>query len=118
MTTKEMGDLGEAVALTYLKKKGYEIVQTNYRYLRGEVDIICKDNQEYVFVEVKTRQTAAIGEPWRAVTKSKQRQIIRCAHNYVIQRNLNVDSRFDIVSIVHNSAGTFIEHIDNAFVAT
>ena len=118
MTTKEMGDIGEAYALTYLKKKGYEIVQTNYRYLRGEVDIICKDEDEYVFVEVKTRQTAAIGEPWRAVTKSKQRQIIRCAHNFIIQRNLDVNSRFDIVSIVHNSAGTFLEHIDHAFVAT
>lgn len=117
MTTKEMGDIGEAIALTYLKKKGYKVVATNYRFKRGEVDIICRDKEDYVFVEVKTRQTALIGEPWQAVTKSKQKQIIKCAHQYLVTNDLDVNSRFDIVSIVHNTAGTYIEHIDHAFIA-
>lgn len=118
MTTKEMGDFGEQYALTYLKKNGFNIVTTNYRFKRNEVDIICKDGANYVFVEVKARQTSEIGEPWRAVTKTKQRQIIKCAHNYLIENDLDVESRFDIISIVHNSYGTKLEHIDHAFIPT
>lgn len=115
MTTKEIGDFGEQMALKFLREKGYKIVTTNYRFKRNEVDIICKDKDEMVFVEVKTRQTAEIGEPWMAVTKSKQKQIIRCAHQYIIENDIDADSRFDIVSIVHNNFRTKIEHIDRAF---
>lgn len=118
MTTKEMGDFGEQYALQYLRKKGFKIVQTNYRFKRNELDIICKEGDEFVFIEVKARQTAEIGEPWRAVTKTKQRQIIKCAHHYLIENNLDVESRFDIISIVHNSYGTKLEHIDRAFIPT
>ena len=118
MTTKEMGDFGEQYALQYLRKKGFKIVQTNYRFKRNELDIICKEGDEFVFIEVKARQTAEIGEPWRAVTKTKQRQIIKCAHHYLIENNLDVESRFDIISIVHNSYGTKMEHIDRAFIPT
>ncbi len=117
MTTKEMGDLGEKFAVEYLKSKGFTIVQTNYRFGKNEIDIIAEDKDDFVFVEVKTRQTAEIGEPWRAVTKAKQRQIIKCAHNYIITKDLYVNSRFDIVSIVINGYGTRIEHIEHAFIA-
>ena len=113
-----MGDFGEQYALQYLRKKGFKIVQTNYRFKRNELDIICKEGDEFVFIEVKARQTAEIGEPWRAVTKTKQRQIIKCAHHYLIENNLDVESRFDIISIVHNSYGTKLEHIDRAFIPT
>lgn len=115
MTTKELGDLGEAFALQFLRKKGLQVIETNYRFGRNEVDIICKDAEEMVFVEVKTRQTAEIGPPWKAVTRSKQNQIIKCANHYLVSNNIDIESRFDIVSIVHNSYGTKIEHIDCAF---
>ncbi|PHR43636.1 MAG: YraN family protein [Fluviicola sp.] len=115
MTTKELGDLGEGFALQFLRKKGLYVLETNYRFGRNEVDIICKDGNEMIFVEVKTRQTAEIGPPWKAVTRSKQKQIIKCANHYLITKNIDLESRFDIVSIVHNSYGTKIEHIDNAF---
>lgn len=115
MTTKELGDIGEAFALQFLRKKGLDVLETNYRFGRNEVDIICKDGNEIVFVEVKTRQTAEIGPPWKAVTRSKQNQIIKCANHYLISNDINLESRFDIVSIVHNSYGTKIEHIDDAF---
>lgn len=117
MTTKEMGAFGESYALGYLRKKGYQVIQINYRFKRNEVDIICKDGEQFVFVEVKARQTAEIGEPWRAVTKTKQRQIIKCAHNYLVENDIDKDSRFDVISIVHNNYGTRLEHIDDAFVA-
>jgi putative endonuclease len=115
MTTKELGDIGEAFALQFLRKKGLHVLETNYRFGRNEVDIICKDGDEFVFVEVKTRQTAEIGPPWKAVTRSKQNQIIKCANHYLISNDIHNESRFDIVSIVHNSYGTRIEHIDGAF---
>ena len=112
-----MGDVGEKLAMQFLKSKGFTIIRTNYRFGKNEIDIIGKDGEEMVFVEVKTRQTSEIGEPWRAVTKSKQRQIIKCANHYLIENELDVESRFDIISIVLNSFGTRIEHIDGAFIA-
>ncbi|MEX1191888.1 MAG: YraN family protein [Brumimicrobium sp.] len=115
MTTKELGDFGEGLALQFLRKKGFKIIDTNFRFGRNEVDIICKDGDEMVFVEVKTRQTAEIGPPWKAVTRTKQRQIIKCANHYLITQDIDIESRFDIISIVHNSYGTRIEHIDSAF---
>ncbi|MBW7868551.1 MAG: YraN family protein [Brumimicrobium sp.] len=115
MTTKELGDLGEKIAIQFLREKGLEIVCTNYRFHHNEVDIIYKLSDKYVFVEVKTRQTNEIGPPWKAVTKSKQKQIIKCAHEYLVSHDLEEEAQFDIISIVHNSYGTNIEHIEDAF---
>lgn len=115
MDLQVLGAFGEERALLYLKELGHEIVQKNYRYLRAEVDIISKDGSDLVFTEVKTRQTAEIGEPWKAVTKKKQKQIMKCAHQYVVARDLDVNVRFDIISIVHNRYGTRLEHIPAAF---
>ena len=71
-----------------------------------------------VIIEVKTRQTAEIGEPWEAVTKAKQKIIVQVANNYIQKNNLDIDTRFDIISIVHNSFRTKIEHIEDAFSAS
>lgn len=114
----ELGTLGEELALKELLKKGYKLKDKNYRFMKGEIDLIMIDGDKLVFVEVKTRQTAEIGEPYLSVTRKKQRQIIQTAHRYIIQKDLDMDARFDIVSIVHNSYRTKIEHIDNAFYAT
>jgi len=115
MTTKELGDFGELQALQFLRKKGLRILDTNYRFHRNEVDIIYEMPGKVVFVEVKTRTTSELGPPWKSVTRHKQNQIIKCAHNYIVTRDLDVEAQFDIISIVHNSHGTFIEHIDEAF---
>lgn len=115
MTTKELGDLGEKFAQAFLREKGLSIETTNYRFHRNEVDIIYRLPGKMVFVEVKTRQTAIIWPPWKAVTRKKQNQIIKCAHAYIVANDLDVEAQFDIVSIVHNSSGTFIEHIEEAF---
>jgi putative endonuclease len=72
-------------------------------------------NNLLVIVEVKTRNTAEIGEPWRAVTRVKQGQIIKVADHYVQSNQIDKDVRFDIVSIVHNSYRTNIEHLEGAF---
>ncbi|WP_343748939.1 YraN family protein [Fluviicola sp.] len=115
MTDQELGMFGEQMAQRFLLKNGYTIRKTNYRYLKFEIDIIAEKNDQIVVVEVKTRQTAEIGEPWMAVTKKKQRQIILCADHYVQSGNLSQEVRFDIISIVHNQYRTKLEHIEDAF---
>jgi len=115
MTTQELGDFGEFEALKLFRKKGVQVLETNYRFHRNEVDIIYKDKGKIVFVEVKTRQTSELGPPWKAVTRHKQNQIIKCAHHYIVSLDLDVEAQFDIVSIIHNVHGTFIEHIEEAF---
>lgn len=117
MTQQELGLYGEQLAQGFLIRQGMQIRATNYRYGRYEIDIVAETKTHLVVVEVKTRQTAETGEPWRAVTRRKQRQIIACADQYVRSRNLDKDVRFDIVSIVHNRYRTDVEHIADAFTA-
>lgn len=117
MTKQELGLYGENLAKNYLIEKGYAFLAANFRFRHLELDLIFMDEEKLVVVEVKTRQTAEIGEPWRAVTRSKQRQIIKAADAYILQEDFNGHTRFDIVSIVHNGFRTEIEHIEDAFGA-
>lgn len=117
MTQQELGVLGEDLAVTFLAKKGFTILTRNYRFGHLEIDVICQKDDLLVVVEVKTRQTAEIGEPWRAVTKSKQRQLIKATEHYIFENNILSETRFDVISIVHNSHRTVVEHIEDAFCA-
>jgi len=115
MTEQELGVYGEDLAVNLLEQKGYRIRTRNFRFNKNEIDIVAEHDNKIIVVEVKTRQTAEIGEPWRAVNRKKQRAIISCADHYVKEEELDVDVRFDIVSIVHNSYRTTIDHIEDAF---
>lgn len=115
MTQKELGEFGEKRAEEFLKENGYKILAKNYRLSKNEIDIVCEFVGKLIVVEVKTRQTAEIGEPWRAVTRSKQKQIIKVANAFIQEFDIHLDTQFDIVSIVHNSYRTEIEHIQDAF---
>ncbi|MES2800153.1 MAG: YraN family protein [Bacteroidota bacterium] len=115
MTQQELGIFGENLAVQLLNNKGYQILVRNYRFGKLEIDIIAKSNNQIVVIEVKTRETAIIGEPWKAVTKGKQKSIIKVASQYLKKERIDLDTRFDIVSIVHNSFHTKIEHLENAF---
>jgi len=115
MTQQELGIFGEQLAQRYLIDQGFHIRTTNYRFGKYEIDIVAETEKQIVVVEVKTRQTAEIGEPWMAVTRRKQRQIIACADEYVRSRNIEKEVRFDIVSIVHNQFRSNLEHIPDAF---
>jgi putative endonuclease len=118
MNHLNLGNFGEDYACRYLQKKNYIIRDRKYRYRKNEVDIIAEKNNQLIVIEVKTRQTAEIGEPWQAVTKRKQKEIIKVANQYVQSKELNIDVQFDIISIVHNSYRTQLEHIENAFYPT
>ena len=96
----DFGKLGEELAVNYLIGKGYEILERNWRNIHKEIDIIAKDGTDLVIVEVKTRQTDEYGNPDVAVTKKKQRMLIAAANAYITRNNLDIETRFDIISIV------------------
>lgn len=111
----EFGARGEAIACDALLSKGYSILERNYRWKHLEIDIIALKCEELVFVEVKTRGTAFFGEPYNAVTRTKQKQLIKAANAYIHDKNLDYCSRFDVFSIILNQHERKIEHIEYAF---
>jgi putative endonuclease len=115
MTNQELGTFGEHYAAQFLATQGFEIIERNYRYKHLEIDIIALNANQIVAVEVKTRQTAEIGEPWRAVTKAKQKLVIKAFNYYLQDHEIETEARFDVVSIVHNGFRTDLEHIKDAF---
>lgn len=113
-----IGKRGEDVAAAYLIGKGYLIVSRNYRRKSGEIDIICKDGDCYVFIEVKTRRGANFGAPVEAVTVRKQRQIWHTALDYLARNDLfGIAVRFDVIGIILADGKTEITHIVDAFEA-
>jgi putative endonuclease len=113
-----LGKEGEAIAKKYLIRKGFKVLHTNWKHEDDEVDIIGMDGEELVFVEVKTRSTDYYGYPEEDVNKQKERYLIRAAEAYIEKHNLDVDSRFDIVSVILNHVKREIFHIEDAFYPT
>jgi putative endonuclease len=113
----ETGKKGEKIAQSFLRKKGYKIVTTNYRCALGEIDIIAKDKQCLVFIEVKTRSNESFGSPKLAITYKKQNQLIKVALSYLKQKRLyQPECRFDVLVITFRQEGeNNIELIQNAF---
>ena len=114
----ELGKKGEKQAVYFLKSKGFVILETNWRHEKEEVDIVAKDGNELVIVEVKTRSTDYFGDPEEAVTPSKARRLIHAAEAYVELSDLDMDVRFDVVSIIMRKDKTTIDHIVDAFFAS
>ncbi len=112
----DLGKIGEEMAANYLIEKGYEILERNWRNVHKEIDIIAKDSNELVMVEVKTRQSDEYGDPDLAVTKRKQSMLIAAANAYIFENGLDVSTRFDIVSIVLEEGAPIINHIEDAFL--
>ena len=113
----ELGKEGEQRALQMLRAKGYTILETNWRNYKVEVDIIARDKDELVIVEVKTRSTDYFGDPEEAVGPAKARNLIRAAETYIELNDLDTDVRFDIVSIILKNGKATINHIIDAFYA-
>ena len=114
----ELGKLGEDLAVDYLVNKGYRILERNWRSGHKEIDIIALIDKVLAIVEVKTRKSSDYGEPDIAVGVMKQRMLAWTADAYVRYKNLEVDIRFDILSIVFTDQGPEIEHIEDAFIVT
>lgn len=117
LNTKLFGNNGEDIAVSYLKKEGYKIVERNYRASRGEIDIIAHDGERLAFIEVKARRNREFGEGQWAVDARKQKQIIKAALNYMMHRKLkNMAYRFDTVIVEdHQADGYKVMLIKDAF---
>jgi len=112
----DLGKLGEELAVNYLTGNGYKILERNWHNIHKEIDIIAQDGKFLVIVEVKTRQSDDYGEPDLAVTKRKQRMLIAAANAYITRKGLDMETRFDIISIIFRDGEPIIEHIEDAFL--
>jgi len=116
---KEFGNQGEELAEKFLIDKGYEIIEKNFHYSHGEIDIIAKDNftGELVFVEVKSRHNLDYGYPEEQISKGKQRQVRKIAEAYLWLKGIeNHSCRIDVIGILlRSNKNPVINHIENAF---
>jgi putative endonuclease len=110
------GKRGEEIAVRYLQKLGYLILERNYRCPMGEIDIVAKDGKAIVFVEVKSRKTEEFGEPEQAVGKVKQKKMSLLSLYYLEQKRFSYEeARFDVVAVKMLHSGTEVKLFRNAF---
>ncbi len=112
----DLGITGENLAIDYLLKKGYKIIEKNYRFQKAEVDIIAQKETTLVCVEVKTRSSDYFGDPQDFIDAKKIKLLVKATNHYVVSKNLDVEVRFDIIAIIKNNTKTKIEHIEDAFL--
>lgn len=111
----EIGKIGENIATKYLEQIGYEILQRNFECKLGEIDIIAKDKEEIVFVEVKTRANMLYGKPKEAVDTIKQKHIYKSAEFYIYIKHLeNLPVRIDVIEVYKKKEKYILNHIKNA----
>ncbi len=114
MNNRVTGEEKEQLAIDFLRKKGYFIIESNFRVRQAEIDIIARDGSTIVFVEVKYRSSTTQGHPLEAVDCRKQQKISRAALSYLSRNKISLDNtsiRFDVIGIL----GKEITHIENAF---
>ncbi|MBF0532417.1 MAG: YraN family protein [Candidatus Omnitrophica bacterium] len=108
------GDIGEDLAVEYLIRKGYEIIERNHSNPFGEIDVIGRNSGNLCFIEVKSRADDEAGSPWEAVTRYKQSKIIRAALGYIMQNKVaGQQVRFDVVAVYPKTGQ--VELLKNAF---
>ncbi len=113
---RSQGTAGEDLAVRFLEEEGFSILHRNYRYGHGEIDIVAKEGNELVFVEVKTRRSSTWGEPEEAVTPAKRLQIRRVAEGYFDEHDIDeYPCRFDVVAITFKNGKPEIRLIRDAF---
>ena len=114
--SSKIGREGEALAVAYLKKKGYRIIERNYSCRLGEIDIVAMDRKTICFVEVKTRSSDGYDRPEVSVHKDKQRKVSRVALWFLKDKRLgDTRARFDVLAITRRGDSNQVHHIKNAF---
>ena len=112
-----VGERGEALAIDFIRKKGYKILKVNWRFQKAEIDIITEFKKELVIVEVKTRTSTEFESPKEAVTIPKQKRIVKAADAFIQENNIDLECRFDIISVLILGKKVEIEHLEDAFQA-
>lgn len=111
----ELGKKGEQLAVDFLIKNNYDIIERNYRFDKAEVDIIAQKGDTLAIVEVKTRSTSDFGNPQDFVKPKQIKNLVKAVDEYVNVNALDVEVRFDIIAIVKEGKGFKIEHLEDAF---
>jgi putative endonuclease len=110
-----LGKLGEEIAVEYLQKEGYTIVETNWTFQKAEIDILAQKENTLAVVEVKTRSSLEFGLPQDFVKPKKIQLLVKAVDAYVSKNNLDVEVRFDIIAIHKEGKSFVIEHLIDAF---
>ena len=113
-----LGKKGEALAKQYLEEKGYKIVETNWRHDKDEIDMIAMEGNELVIVEVKARSGIRYEHPSEAVTNSKIKRIVEAAEGYILDKNWEGETRFDVITVIFFEQKFELEHFKEAFYPT
>lgn len=113
-----LGSKGEMLAARFLLDKGYAVLHYNWRSGHKEIDLIAKERDTIVFVEVKSRSSEQYGNAADAVTPQKMNLLISAAESYIKRNSVNLKFRFDVVTVIGNSEPYRIEHIEDAFYPT
>ena len=111
----ELGEKGEAIAYEFLLRKGYQILSRNWHFGHLEIDMIARDQDEVVIVEVKSRTEAVFEQPYEAVSQRKQRLLVEAADAYLQKNEIDLETRFDVISIIFKGAGYSLQHFEDAF---
>jgi putative endonuclease len=112
----DLGKKGEALAVEFLQKNNYQILERNWRFKKAEIDVIAKKNDVLAVVEVKTRSSNYFGNPQDFVNPKKIQLMVEAINEYVISKDLDVEVRFDIIAILKNQYTFNIEHLEDAFL--
>lgn len=111
----DLGKLGEEVAVDFLQKNGYVILETNWTFQKAEVDIIAQKENTLAIVEVKTRSSIEFGLPQDFVKPKKIQLLVKAVNEYLISNDLDLEVRFDIISVYKEDKELKIEHLEDAF---
>ena len=111
----KLGKLGEELAVEFLQKNGYDILETNWTFQKAEIDIIAQKDNILAVVEVKTRSSIEFGLPQDFVKPKKIQLLVKAVNEYVISNDLDVEVRFDIIAIYKEDRRYKMEHIEDAF---
>ncbi|HRA73873.1 MAG TPA: YraN family protein [Flavobacterium sp.] len=111
----DLGKLGEEIAVEFLQKNGYEILETNWTFQKAEIDIIAKKENTLAIIEVKTRSSLDFGLPQDFVKPKKIQLLVKAVNEYVISNDLDLEVRFDIIAVHKEGKSFAVEHLMDAF---
>lgn len=118
LSHREIGTTAEEIAQQHILKLGYRILDTNWQYGHLELDIVALENDQLVVVEVKSRNGIRYEHPSEAITNTKIKRIVDAAEAYIFKKDLNLDTRFDVITIIFFGERFELEHFKDAFYPT
>lgn len=119
MPNKRRGDLGEDAAARYLESCGLRVLDRNWRFRQWELDLVCRDGDTVVFVEVKTRRAGSMATPADGLNRKKQARLVKAASQYLTRNDLwDEPCRFDLAAVIDTGSSLDVEHVENAFDLT